>query len=111
MVEIPHSKLKEELVKLFLQEGYIRGYELREDNRRHFKTLRVLLKYDMRGYPVFRKIQRVSRPGLRKYAGSDKMPRILGGAGIAVVSTNQGLKTDRTCRRERLGGEVLCYVY
>lgn len=111
MVESPSSKLKVEVVKLLLKEGYIRSYELREDQDRNSKTLRILLKYDEEGMPVIRKIVRVSKPGLRKYYKVDNLPRILSGAGVAIVSTNKGLLTDRACRRERASGEVLCYVY
>jgi small subunit ribosomal protein S8 len=111
LVEAPASKLKVEIAKLLLKEGYIRSYELREDKERHCQSLRILLKYDQEGYPVIRRIIRVSKPGLRKYFKVDNLPRILGGAGIAIVSTNKGLLTDRACRRERTSGEVLCYVY
>jgi small subunit ribosomal protein S8 len=109
--EIPHSRLKEEIVKLLLQEGYIRSYELRQSNDKTIKHIRVLLKYDAKGYPVIRKIQRVSRPGLRKYAGVDNLPRIISGAGLAIISTHLGLRSDRAARRDGVGGEVLCYLY
>lgn len=109
MVEVPASKLKVEVVKLLQQEGYLRSHELRENGS--VKTLRVLLKYDEQGYPLIRKLVRVSRPGLRKYFKVDNLPRILGGAGTAVISTPKGLLSDRQARKERVGGEVLCYVY
>lgn len=109
MVEVPASKLKIEIVKVLLKEGYIRSYELREAGIH--KTIRILLKYDASGYPLIRKIVRVSRPGLRKYFKVDALPRILAGAGTAIVSTSQGLLTDREARKARMGGEVLCYVY
>lgn len=109
MVEVPASKLKVEIVKLLQREGYLRSYEIREAN--NHKTLRVLLKYDEEGYPLIRKLVRVSRPGLRKYYKVDNLPRILSGAGVAIVSTPRGLLSDREARRERVGGEVLCYVY
>ena len=111
MFEVPASKLKIALMQVLLDEGYIRGYEMREDKEKNIKVLRVLLKYDANGYPVIRKLRRVSRPGLRKYYGVDQLPRILSGAGMAIVSTNKGLLSDRAARRERVGGEVLCYVY
>jgi small subunit ribosomal protein S8 len=110
-LEAPASKLKVEIAKLLLKEGYIRSYELREDKEKKRQSLRILLKYDTEGFPVIRKISRVSKPGLRKYFKVDNLPRILGGAGILIVSTNKGLLTDRACRRERVSGEVLCYVY
>ena len=110
-VELPASKLKVALAALLLQEGYIRSYELREDKENNRKTLRILLKYDAQGLPVIREIKRVSRPGLRKYFKSANLPRILAGAGISIVSTNRGLRSDREARRDGLGGEVLCTVY
>lgn len=109
MVEVPASKLKVEIVRLLQQEGYIRSYECKEAEGR--KTLRVLLKYNQDGYPTIRRLVRVSRPGLRKYYKVDNLPRILSGAGIAIVSTSKGLLSDREARKQRLGGEVLCYVY
>ena len=109
MVEVPASKLKVEVVKLLQREGYLRSYEIRENG--DFKTMRVILKYDEEGYPLIRKLQRVSRPGLRKYFKVDNLPRILAGSGVAVVSTPRGLLSDREARKERVGGEVLCYVY
>ncbi len=109
MVEVPASKLKIEIVKVLLSEGYIRSYEIREVENR--KVLRILLKYNQQGYPLIRKLVRVSRPGLRKYFKVDNLPRILSGAGVAIVSTPKGVLPDRLARRERVGGEVLCYVY
>lgn len=109
MVEVPASKLKIEIAKLLQNEGYIRSYEVREAG--NHKTLRILLKYDDKGYPLIRKLVRVSRPGLRKYYKVDNLPRILSGAGVAIVSTPKGLLSDREARKLRLGGELLCYVY
>lgn len=111
MLESPSSKLRVEVAKVLLKEGYIRSYELREDKEQNRQTLRILLKYDQAGYPVIRRIKRVSRPGLRLYKKVDNLPRILAGAGMAIISTNKGLLSDRAARRERVGGEVLCYVY
>jgi len=109
MVEVPASKLKIEIAKVLQKEGYIRSYEMREAGGH--KTLRILLKYDEKGYPLIRKLARVSRPGLRKYYKVDNLPRFLGGAGVAIVSTPKGLLSDREARRERVGGEVLCYIH
>lgn len=109
-VEIPASKLKIEVAKLLQREGYVKSYELREDDKGQ-QTLRILLKYDKNGYPVIRRIQRMSRPGLRRYYKVDNLPRILSGAGTVVLSTSKGLLTDREARRERTGGEALCYIY
>lgn len=109
MVEVPASKLKIEIAKVLQKEGYIRSYEMREAG--NHKTLRILLKYDDSGYPLIRKLVRVSRPGLRKYYKVGNLPRILSGAGVAVVSTPKGLLSDREARKLRVGGELLCYVY
>ncbi len=109
-VELPSSKAKVAIVKVLMQEGYIKNYELKDDPQGRFQLVRVALKYDENGYPVIRRIQRVSKPGLRKYFNVDNLPRILNGAGVAIVSTNKGVITDRVARRERVGGEVLCTV-
>jgi small subunit ribosomal protein S8 len=109
-VELPASKLKIELARVLLQEGYIKSYELKDDPQGRFKILRVVLKYDKAGYPVIRRLARVSRPGLRKYAKVDTMPRVLNGAGVAIISTSKGILTDRAARREKVGGEILCVV-
>jgi len=109
MVEVPGSKLKLAIVKLLQQEGYVRSFEVAQlDNR---TSIRILLKYDSEGRSTIRSIQRVSRPGLRKYFKVDNLPKILSGAGIAIVSTSKGLLTDREARKQRLGGEILCAVY
>ncbi len=108
-VEVPASKLKVEMTKLLQREGYIRSYELREDKEKKFQMLRINLKYDDQGYPVIRKLQRYSRPGRRRYSGKN-VTRVLDGAGVAVVSTNKGLLTDREARKQQVGGEVLCFV-
>lgn len=109
-VELPASKLKIELVKVLLQEGYIKSYELKEEPKGRFQVLRVVLKYDKSGYPVIRQIRRISKPGLRKYSKVVTMPRVLNGAGVAIMSTSQGIMTDRTARRTNTGGEILCTV-
>ncbi|MEB3286593.1 MAG: 30S ribosomal protein S8 [Vampirovibrionales bacterium] len=109
LVEMPASKLKLELVKVLQHEGYIKSFELREGQAGH-QTLRVILKYDVEGLPVIREIRRISRPGLRRYAGVDNIPRVLSGAGVTIVSTSKGLLTDRQARKEGVGGELLCQV-
>ena len=108
-VEIPSSKLKVELAKLWKSEGFIDGYEVKEDGK--FKVLVVTLKYDERRKPVITKLERISKPGLRNYCKAKNLPKVLGGLGIAIVSTSKGLLTDRKARKENIGGEVLCYVY
>lgn len=106
-VNIPKSKLKLEIAKILLRQGYIAGVQSNDDER----SFSVVLKYDNQGEPVIRTIKRVSRSGLRVYAKSDKLPRILSGAGTAIVSTSKGLLTDHEARKQGVGGEVLCYVY
>ena len=108
-VEIPSSKLKVALAKLLKEEGYISDYSEKVDG--HFKTLSIELKYDESNKPIISKLQRVSRPGLRSYCKAKNLPQVLGGMGIAIVSTSKGLLTDRKARKENLGGEVLCYIY
>ena len=106
MVELPLSKMKVEIAKLLLKQGYVRSYEILEG-----KSLRIVLKYDIQGEPVIRGLKRVSKPGLRVYAGKEKLPRVLGGAGTAIISTSQGILTDHEARNKGVGGEVLCFVY
>lgn len=108
-VEMPSSKLKVELARLLKSEGYITDFEEKQNGK--FKTLRVVLKYDETSKPVIANLKRVSKPGLRVYLKSKNLPKILDGAGIAIVSTSKGLLTDRKARKEKVGGEVLCYVW
>jgi small subunit ribosomal protein S8 len=108
-VEMPSSKLKVELAKLLKSEGYITDFEEKENGK--FKTLKVVLKYDETNKPVIANLKRVSKPGLRVYLKSKHLPKILDGAGVAIVSTSKGLLTDRKARKEKVGGEVLCYVW
>ena len=108
-VEIPASKLKIELAKLLKSEGFIADYEVKESGK--FKVIVVTLKYDERKRPVISKLERISKPGLRNYCKAKNLPKVLGGMGIAIVSTSKGLLTDRKARKENIGGEVLCYVY
>ncbi|MDX1332051.1 MAG: 30S ribosomal protein S8 [Robiginitalea sp.] len=110
VVEIPASNLKKEITKILFDQGYILSYKF-EDNAAQ-GTIKIALKYDKATKePVIRKIQRVSKPGLRKYAGSDELPRVLNGLGIAIVSTSHGVMTGKQAQKENVGGEVLCYVY
>ena len=108
-VELPSSKLKVALAKLLKEEGYIVDYTEKVDG--HFKTLSIELKYDEANKPVITSLKRVSKPGLRSYSKAKNLPKVLGGMGIAVVSTSKGLLTDRKARKENIGGEVLCYVF
>ena len=108
-VEMPASRLKEEVLKVLEQEGFIASYRRMEEGPR--ATLRVGLKYDHEGEPIVAGLERVSRPGRRIYAKADAIPSVLGGLGVALVSTSRGIVTDKTAREKRLGGEVLCNVW
>ena len=108
-VEIPASKLKMEVARILHEEGYIRSYRLIEDRKQGI--LRIYLKYDDNQEKVISRIRRVSKPGRRVYAGATKIPRVYGDLGVSVLSTSHGVKTGKQCRRERIGGEVLCYVW
>lgn len=109
LVEMPSSKQKVELARVLKDEGYIVDYKLREEGK--FKILTVEVKYELEGKPLIRKIQRVSKPGLRVYKKAKNIEKVLGGLGVAIVSTSKGLLTDRKAKKENVGGEVLCYVY
>ncbi len=108
-VEMPSSKLKVELAKLLKEEGFITDYEVKDAGK--FKVLSVTLKYDAKHKPIISKLERISKPGLRSYSKAKNLPQVLGGMGIAIISTSKGLLTDRKARKENIGGEVLCYVY
>ena len=108
-VDVPASRLKEEVLKVLEQEGFIASYRRTEEG--HRATLRVGLKYDHEGEPIVSGLERVSRPGRRIYATADSIPSVLGGLGVALVSTSRGIVTDKTAREKRLGGEVLCNVW
>ena len=107
-VEIPASKMKKEIARILLDEGYVSGVELVEDG--YNGKLVLTLKY-ADGQSVIGGLKRVSKPGLRTYSGAQEMPKVLGGFGIAIVSTNQGIMTDKQAKRANVGGEVLCYVW
>ena len=108
-VDLPSSKLKVALARLLKEEGYISDYSEKVDG--HFKTLSINLKYDEANKPVITSLKRVSKPGLRSYCKAKNIPQVMGGMGIAIVSTSKGLLTDRKARKENLGGEVICYIY
>ena len=110
-VSMPGSKVKENLAKILEREGYIEGYDVRAIDGKPGTTLEIKLKYSADRKRTIMGIKRVSKPGLRIYKKSDQMPKVLGGVGVAVVSTSQGLMTDREARKQKLGGEVLCYVW
>ncbi len=108
-VEIPVSNIKKEIAKILLDEGYINGYEIVGEGKD--SLIKVELKYGPKGEKVITGLKRVSKPGLRIYAGYDELPKVLGGMGIAIVSTPKGVMTDRQARKERHGGEILVYVW
>jgi small subunit ribosomal protein S8 len=110
-VLMPSSKLKEALAHILEREGYIAGFEVQNDSSRPGRQLKVVLKYTPDRKRTISGLKRVSKPGLRVYSKSDMVPRVLGGMGIAILSTNQGLMTDREARQRRVGGEVLCQVW
>ncbi|WP_029035478.1 30S ribosomal protein S8 [Salinimicrobium terrae] len=110
VVEIPASNLKKEITKILFDQGYILSYKF--DDSTAQGSIKIALKYDkVTKEPVIKKIQRISKPGLRKYAGANELPRILNGLGIAIVSTSHGVMTGKQAQQDKVGGEVLCYVY
>jgi small subunit ribosomal protein S8 len=110
-VRMPSSKLKEALAAILEREGYIAGFSVVETPGRPGRTLEIKMKYTPDRVRTISGLKRVSKPGLRVYAKASRLPRVLGGMGVAVVSTSQGLMTDREARQRNVGGEVLCYVW
>jgi len=110
-VSMPASKLKEALAGLLYKEGYIGAYTTADNSEGPGKTLTINMKYSPERARVISGLKRVSKPGLRVYTSSTEIPRVYGGLGVAVLSTNKGLVTDREARRAKVGGEVLCYVW
>ncbi|MGN0327100.1 MAG: 30S ribosomal protein S8 [Lachnospiraceae bacterium] len=109
-VDVPSSKMKLAIAQILLDEGYIKKFDIVEDGE--FKTIRITLKYGAdKNDKIITGIKRISKPGLRVYAGKDELPRVLGGLGIAIISTNQGVVTDREARKLNVGGEVLAFVW
>lgn len=110
VVAIPASNLKKELTKILFEKGYILNYKFEDDAVQG--TIKVALKYHPKTKrPAITDIQRVSKPGLRKYSGADTLPRVMNGLGISILSTSKGLMTDKEARKLNVGGEILCYVY
>lgn len=108
-IEAPASKMKRSIAEILKQEGFIKDYEYVEDDKQG--VIRVYLKYNAGKERVITGLRRISKPGLRVYVRKDAIPKVLGGLGIAVISTSQGIMTDKRARKEGLGGEVLCYVW
>jgi small subunit ribosomal protein S8 len=109
VVEIPGSKIKRNLAEILKSEGFIKDYEWIEDNKQGI--IRIHLKYGPNRQRVITGLKRISKPGLRVYASKEELPKVLGGLGIAVISTSQGLVTDKVARKLGVGGEVICYVW
>lgn len=110
VVEIPASNLKKEITKILHEKGYILSYKFVDDDKQGI--IKIALKYHPKSkISAIKKIERISRPGLRKYTGADELPRVLNGLGIAILSTSRGVITDKEARNLNVGGEVLCYVY
>ena len=111
VVDIPSSNTKREITKILFDQGYILSYKF-EDTANNQGNIKIAIKYDkLTKEPVIKKIQRISTPGLRKYSGSDSLPRILNGLGISIVSTSHGVMTGKQAAKENVGGELICYVY
>ncbi len=110
-VRMPSSKLKEALAAVLQREGYIEGFRVDADPKGPGRVLTITMKYTADRKRTISGIKRVSKPGLRIYRPADRLPRVLGGLGVAVLSTSQGLMTDREARRHHVGGEILCYVW
>ncbi|MBD3265052.1 30S ribosomal protein S8 [bacterium] len=108
-VEIPSSKMKQAIVDILKREGYIRSYRTVEENGHN--NLRIYLKYGPKQEKVIHRLERVSKPSVRRYAGKDSLPRTIGGLGICIISTSQGLMTDREARLKGVGGEILCRIW
>ena len=110
IVEIPASNLKKEITKILFEKGYILNYKF-EENEKKQGTIKIALKYNSTNkLSAIRTLDRISKPGLRKYAGVDTMPKVLNGLGIAIISTSKGVMTDKEAKKLNVGGEVLCYI-
>ena len=110
VIEIPASNIKKDMTKILYDKGYILKYKFEDDDLQG--KIKIALKYDkITKNPVIKSLERISRPGLRKYVGTDSIPRVLNGLGIAILSTSQGVITDKEARKKKIGGEVLCYIY
>jgi small subunit ribosomal protein S8 len=108
-VDIPASRIKISLARIFKDEGFIKNYKVIKDNKQGI--LRVYLKYDDQNQPMIHRVERVSKPSRRVYAGCEELPKVQGGLGVAVISTSKGVMSDRQARKLRVGGEVLCRVW
>ena len=108
-VDVPASNIKKEIVRILLEEGFVRGYDVIEDEKQGI--IRIQLKYGQTGERVISGLKRISKPGMRVYADKHEVPRVLNGLGISIISTSKGILTDKQARKENVGGEVICYVW
>ena len=109
-VDVPASKMKVSIAEILLNEGYIKAFDIVDDG--NFKTIRITLKYGAdKNEKIITGLKRISKPGLRVYASKEDLPKVLGGLGIAIISTNKGVLTDKEARKQNVGGEVLAYVW
>jgi small subunit ribosomal protein S8 len=108
-VEMPHSRIKEQIVRVLKEEGYLKDFRVLRDKNR--SVLKIFMKYGQRGRKVLSQLERISRPGRRIYVGREDLPRVLNGRGLAIISTPRGLLTDSQARKMKIGGEVLCYIW
>ncbi|MBE6688185.1 MAG: 30S ribosomal protein S8 [Ruminococcaceae bacterium] len=108
-VDIPCSKVKKAIADILVDEGYIKGYQLIEDSKQGI--IRVTLKYGPKKQRIIQGIKRVSKPGLRIYAGCEELPRVMRGLGVAIISTSKGIMTDKNARKQNVGGEVLAFIW
>jgi small subunit ribosomal protein S8 len=108
-VEVPGSKIKVAIADILKSEGFIKEYDFKKDNKQG--TIRIYLKYGPNREKVITGLKRISKPGLRVYAANDQLPKVLGGLGVAIISTSQGIMTDKAARKAGVGGEVLCYIW
>ena len=108
-VDVPASNIKKEIVRILLEEGFVSGYDVIEDEKQGI--IRIQLKYGQSGERVIQGIKRISKPGMRVYTNAYEVPKVLNGLGISIISTSKGILTDRQARKENVGGEVICYVW
>ena len=109
IVQMPHSKMKSEIARILKAEGFIKDYTVENDSGK--SMLNVFLKYTMDREPVIQGLRRISKSSCRKYANAEEIPRVLGGIGLAIISTSSGVVTDNEARAKKIGGEVLCYIW
>ena len=109
IVQMPHSKMKSEIARILKAEGFIKDYTVENDSGK--SMLNVFLKYTMDREPVIQGLRRISKPSCRKYVNAEEVPRVLGGIGLAIISTSSGVVTDNDARANKIGGEVLCYIW